>query len=476
MLAGSAGQSAMRVLFTMVLARLLTPEDFGLIATATIVTSFAELFVQFGFGQSLVQKKKISPQDVGTAYTCSLALGVAFGLSTLALAEPLAHFFEQPALAPVLRMLALLFPIKSLNQIQYGILQREMKFKALAGRDALSYLIGYGMAGIGLAILGYGVYALVWAILLQAVVYSILLSVSQQSYKIRFSYSSQSFNALFSFGKNLTLAKIFNYAATRGDYFIISKMLGAAPLGYYSRGYSLMNIPNNLAGRSVDTVLFSDFSKNQENRSKVATTLGKAYLMILRVTLPALPWFFFYAEEIVLLLLGEQWRPVIAIFQVLIVGMSFRLLYKISSSLVRGLGYMVFNRWAQFAYMLVVLAGSYVGSFIGLQMIAWTINLAIFLNFMVLTHKVVLETDYRWAMLGRAFVSVVPVTLLVAGICWLCTWGFGELHIQGFAEFIFSAGLIAIALYLCDRFLPAIAFAGQLTKALQLGQIKQLMK
>lgn len=410
----------MRVLFTAVLARLLTPEDFGLIATATIVTGFAELFVQFGFGQGLVQKKEISKDDVGTAYTSSLVLGLGFGLLLVFTAPLIATFFEQPELTGILRLLAILFPLKSLNQVQFSILQRDMKFKSLAGRDVLSYAIGYGVVGITLAYFDYGVMALVYALLVQALVYSLLLGISQRDFKLRFSFNKESYSHLFNFGKNMTLVKIFNYLALKGDYFMVSKFLGPANLGFYSRAYGLMNAPNSIIGATLNTVLFSSFSKDQNDRERQYIVLKKSFSLVIFLVFLFLPFLILYSREIVLILLGDQWLKVIAPFQILLGGFAFRLLYKISSSFLRRGKMLIFQMRSQFLYMFLVCAGSFLGSMYSIESVAWFVNLALLINFVVLTNKVVNESYLTWMDIIneslKALLFSIPLLLLSFGL------------------------------------------------------------
>ena len=466
--AGSAGQAMLRVLFTAVLARLLTPADFGLIATATIITGFADIFVQFGFGQGLVQKSNVTQKDVETAYLSSGILGIAFGIITILSAPAIATFFEQPQLTSVLYIFSILFPLKSLNQVQFSLLQREMRFKALAGRDGLSYVVGYGIVGIYLAYIGYGVYALVIATIVQAITYSFLLGMNHKKYKFGFSFNKDSYTTLFEFGKNLTLSKVFNYMAMKGDYFIVSKFLGATSLGFYSRAYGLMNMPTNLMGNVINTILFSDFSKNQNEKEKTLKRLEQSYQIILQLTIPLLPWFYFFAEDIVMVLLGEKWISVVPVFRILVFAMAFRLLYKVSVSMLKGGGYIKYQRNCQFIYMLLVIGGSYIGSYFNISAVAWFVNIAIIVNFFLLTHYVVLKTEYCWRHFLTTFFYTLPLFLIVGVMSY--TINLFNNNFKNFGPFlnvIISLCLILFVLILSDFFISKFAYDGRIKKILK---------
>lgn len=420
LLAGSAGQSMLRVVFTAVLARILTPQDFGLLATATIVTGFAELFVHLGFGKGLVQKKEIDQKDVGTAYTSSLVLGLLFAMVLFFLSPFIATFFEQAELENILRYMVILFPVKSINQVQFSLLQRDMNFKALAGREALSFALGYGLLGITLAYLNFGVYALVWGILAQAIIYSVLLGLGKKKYFILFTFHKDSFKHLFSFGKKLTIAKILNYFALKGDYFIVSKQLGVTALGFYSRAYGLMNFPNSIVGNILNTVLFAEFSKSQDDKDKLTITLSKLMKLLFFTYLPVSVLALLLAPEIIFILLGDQWSGVIIPFRVLSVAIAFRVGYKITSTLIKGVA--LTNRYVtrEVLYCMLILLGSYFGSLYGIAGVSLGVGFAILMMFLLLMQMAIEVTFYTWSiyfkMLFNSILFTITVTTPVVAI------------------------------------------------------------
>ena len=188
----------------------------------------------------------------------------------------ISSFFEEPRLILILNLLSILFPLRAFTQTFYAVLQREHDFKKIAKLDLISYIISHGLIGIVLAIFGFGVFALIFSIIAQA----LFLCISMyylKPLKIKFELNKNDLYKLMKFGNYYTLAKLFNYAAIKLDYLIVSKYISIKELGFYSKSYGLMNIPNNVIGKVLDSVLFSSFSSIQENNYAIQQSFYRIF-------------------------------------------------------------------------------------------------------------------------------------------------------------------------------------------------------
>jgi len=403
-------------MFTAILARLLTPEDFGIIAIATIVTGFAEMMVQFGFGQALVQKDEISRNDIGTANTCALLVGILFMLLIIIISSYLARFFEEMQLEKMLIFLSIIFPFRSLSQVQYSLLQRNFMFRKLILIDFISFTVGYGVISSVLAFFELGVFSIALGIITQAVLYYILFAFTKGFEIFNFSFEKNSFKQLYYFGKHLTLAKIYNYFALKGDYLIVSKFFGAETLGFYSKGYSLMSIPTKLLGKSLNSVLFPEFSSSKSDRLKSKNYLIKSYELILLTTLPLIPIILFLSEEIVFVLLGNQWSGVVSLFEIFSIGMIFRLFYKVHGAHLRGLGLVNVIQKTQLIYLVLVIGASCIGAFYSIKVVTWLINLVLIINFFMLAFislkkEQIVYTDFKFNFKRIILFTLISILL-----------------------------------------------------------------
>lgn len=380
-LTGGAGlHFLLRALFVAVLSRLLSPEDFGLLSTAMLVISLTELFVQIGIGPALIQRTKITKNHISTSITFSIFAGIALYLLFLTLNGFIEEFFRMPGLKGILNWLCLIFPLHLFSQISYSLLQKEMKFKILAGWDSLSYLIGYGFVGVTLALYGFGVYSLVIASLIQALLYSIFL-YRTSNYKIDFAFKKQEFRELISVGGGFTLANILNYFARNGDYIIIGRYMGSVELGVYSRSYTLMNMADSLFGNVINKVMFPIFSNIQEDQPKVKIGLLRSLELLLILLIPTAIFLFLNSKSIVLGFLGAQWVEAIFPFQILIIGMVPKMATKLFGVTLKGIGKIKANTYFQLFYMISIVSLSYYFRNETIVIISYAVSATLFLNF-----------------------------------------------------------------------------------------------
>lgn len=398
MMTGSGLQIVLKIGVLAILARLVSPEEFGLVGIAVIVVEFSKMFAHMGVGPAIVQFKDLEYRHLTTGFTLSLLLGTGFAGLLLLLAPLLADFFNMAALDQVLRVIAIIFLVDSFTLIGQALLQRNMQFKAIAAVEVASYALGFGAVGVLLAYRGWGVWALVAAHICQAVLQAVFITIIQPFPKSP-KFEQQAFKELVYFGGGMTLARIGNFMAVQGDNLVIGRMLGAAALGLYGRAYQLMVMPASLFGTALDKALFPAMAKVQDNRQ----LLGKAYLtgvsMIALLAIPLSVVIVLLAPEIVLVLLGPAWGAVVLPLQILACSLLFRMSYKMSDSLARATGAVYKRAWRQLLYAALVIAGSYIGQFWGIWGVACGVAVALLANFLLMAQLSMQLTGLRWAEL-----------------------------------------------------------------------------
>src|SRR5262249_39356937 len=172
---GSAAVALLKVLVLVILTRLLGPADFGLVSAALVVITFSLNFSQLGLGPALVQRPDLTPRHISSAFYASVGFGFLVAAIIWVGSPLIAQFFRMEHLTPVVRALSLVFPITGVSMVSESLLQRELRFRELANRDIYAYGIGYGLVGVVLALLGWGVWALVLAQVAQATVRTAVL-------------------------------------------------------------------------------------------------------------------------------------------------------------------------------------------------------------------------------------------------------------------------------------------------------------
>ena len=405
---GKGAQAVLQFVVTTILARLLSPLEFGVIGAAMIVVGFSEIITKLGLGQALIQKSELEPRHLGTAFSVSLAMSFLIGASVWIFAAQIAGFFNYEGLETILSVLAFLFPIRGLGIVGESLAARELRFKWLANRDAFIVLIGYVFFGIGLAYYGFGVWSLVAASLVTAMLKTILLLIAYPPKN--FMPERAAFRELIYFGGGQTIGRIFNNLALYGDNLVVGRMLGLPALGLYGRAYQLMSTQATLFGRVLDDVLFPSMAKMQGEQKRLANAYLRGVSLIALVMLPVSVVGFVLAPEIVSVVLGAQWMEVVLPFRVLALGLLLRTSYKVSDSLARATGAVYRRAWRQSIYAATVIGGAAIGQFWGVPGVAVGVLGALIVNFTLMAQLSLEIVGESWMNFFKAHTNAFFLT------------------------------------------------------------------
>jgi O-antigen/teichoic acid export membrane protein len=392
---GTGVQSFLQVTVLVILARLLTPVDFGVVAAAMVVIGFSSIFSQLGVGPAIVQRQVLETTHLRTAFTMSVSLGMLLMGVIWSSAYAISAFFRVDQLAPAVKALSLVFLLQSVSVVAESLLQRHLLFRYLASLDVIAVAVGFAGIGVSLALLGCGVWALVGAHLGQAFVKTVLLLRAQPHPK-RLLIDRQAFAELMFFGGGFTVARVANYLAGQGDNLVVGRALGAYALGLYGRAYQLMAVPAMLLGQVLDRVLFPALARVQHDRNRLAKTYRRAIALVATVILPTSIIAFLLANQLVEVLLGPQWNDAVVPFQILAAGMLFRTSYKLSDCITRATGAVYRRAWRQTIYAILVLAGASGGQHWGLPGVAFGVLCAIAINFLLMAQLSLSITGLTW--------------------------------------------------------------------------------
>jgi PST family polysaccharide transporter len=418
LLSGSGVQAVLRVAVIVVMARLLGPADFGLVAGALVLIDFVEVFSDLGIGLVIVQRHELEERHVRTGFTVSALLGLAFGAGLWLAAPALSQLMRMDGLTPVLRAMALVFPVDSLSLVASALLQRDLQFRTLARISVAAYVVGYGLVGVTLALAGLGVWALVCAYVAQTLAVSVaLLAVRPHSKRLCFDWAT--LKEMTYTGAGFSAAQIFNYVALKGDNAIVGRWLGAGALGVYTRAYGLMTMSVTIFGSAFDRVLFASLAKMQHERERMALAFRRGVALITLVILPLSAVMFVLAPEVIQVLLGPKWVEVVVPFQVLAVGMLFRTSYKVSASVARATGAVYRSAWRQGVYALLVVAGAWAGHFWGVAGVSVGVLVALAVFFALMAQLSVRLTSISWRDYLAAHAPAASLTLLVGVEVWV---------------------------------------------------------
>jgi PST family polysaccharide transporter len=313
--AGRIGQQAVVLVATAVLARLVAPEEFGLVAMAAVFTGFAAIFVDAGLSSALVHEPRLTEAHRRSAFTITVSAGLALGLLLAAAAPLIARFYGEPRLAGVVAVLALAFPLAGLASVPAALGQRTMSFRRLSMIELAGVLLGYA-AAIVAAAAGLGVWSLVVLTLTQAVVRAVALWLTDD-WRPRVGLDRAALGTLTRFGNPLVGASTVNYWMRNADNLLVGRFAGAVQLGYYTRAYALMLLPLTQVTWLAGRVMLPALTRIRDDVARMREAYLRATSLIGFVTLPAMTLLFVLAEPLVLVLLGPDWTSVVTLFRIL---------------------------------------------------------------------------------------------------------------------------------------------------------------
>lgn len=297
----------------LVLARLLTPADFGLMALAGIYLTFCSFIIDQGFGTALVQREELEPGHLDAVFWTQLAIGIGIAALTFAAADWVAGLFAEPRLAPVLQALAVFPGLTALTLVQQAQLRRELRFRALAVRHMVSALAGAAL-GIALAVLSYGVWALV-AQMLGGAAIGVVILWRASSWRPRLAFSPKHFRGLFGFGVAVFAHELVWTLTYQIDRLLLGRFAGAASLGLYSVAQRLTAIVGEMLVVGLQGMVVPVFSRVQHDREALLRGLFRGYRLIAFIALPAFAGLALVAAELVPILLGGQWKEAVPVVQ-----------------------------------------------------------------------------------------------------------------------------------------------------------------
>lgn len=420
------------------LARLLVPEDFGLIRLGFIVAGFAALFSTLGTDFALVQRLELSSRHVRVGFTLAVVTGVLLAALVFLFAPAGAQLMGEPRLTPILQWLSLTFLFDGIGATGRALLERRLRFKALFKIQLFGLVFGYAPVGIVLAVTGFGVWSLVFASLAQSF-FRVPLYWIASRHSLKPLWSRREGKELLSFGGGMSLAKLFNYFAVQGDNIVVGRMLGAAPLGIYSRAYGVMSLPNKALAQAIGSVLFPAVARVQDEPSVVRNAYLRVSGMLGFLLLPLFAGIAVLPEELVVGVYGEQWRAVGPLLRIFALAGFMRASFSAGTHFLRALGRVRMIVLLQGLYAVSMVAAVGLGvrwyGLAGAACGAAAAIIAVWLRMLFLLNA---ELGVDWKTLLHRFVG--GLTLAVpAGVASLAAkltgtaFGLGNLATVGFA-------------------------------------------
>lgn len=427
---------------SIVLARMLMPEDYGVISLILVFIYFADVFVTSGFSTSLIQKKDADEIDFSTIFFCSFAVSIVVYVILFFTAPLIADFYNIPILVPILRVFSLRIPISSYNSIQHAYVSRNMLFKKFFFSTLFGTLLS-GVFGVAAAYNGLGVWSLIIQYMTNTIVDTFVLRFTIQ-WRIKFKFSKKSATNLMKYGWKILAADLTGTFFEQLRSLIIGKVYLSSDLAFYNRGKSFSSLIMDNIGTAMMSVLFPDLSNKVDDIRQLKNTLRGAISVMSYVIFPLIGGLVVVAHPLTVVLLTDKWVMSVPYLQLLAIAAGISLVGNISLQSIKAIGRSDVVLKLEFikkpVYLILLIAGVLISPLaIAMTMVIYSIYSSI-ANARPLSRLVEYDYKEQFQDIWQPFIMTIIMCLLILGFKLIIHNDFGLLVIQV---------IVGVIIYLC---------------------------
>ena len=319
-----------------ILARLLSPSDYGLIGMLAVFISISNVFIEGGLAKALIQRQNCQDIDFSTAFVANVGISLVIYLIMYISAPRIADFYNEPILIDLTRILSLNFILGSFNIVQRAKMMAKVDFKSLAQINVISTIIS-GLVGILMAYFGCGVWALVGQTLCSTIVLIILFPIYSR-WKPSFKFSIASFRQLFGFGSKLMVTGVYSVVLNNISTICIGKFYRSQQLGFFTRASQFSELISTTSYEVIGNVTFPVLSELQNDKSKLVEVYRKSLFFTALIIFPIMILTTLLARPMIIVLLTEKWLPCVVLIQWLCLARMFTPLSAINMNILNAVG------------------------------------------------------------------------------------------------------------------------------------------
>lgn len=412
MFVGNTGGQVLTFLFGIVLARLLAPEDFGVLLTIQVFTGLAGFVAGGGMGQALVRAKDATKQDYDIVFTLQLGIGCLIYAGFFFAAPWFATLYDTPLYTDLLRVSALTFIFRPLVNLPASMLYRQMRYKAQTVVGITSLLVS-STTSILMAWLGYGVWSLIWGGIIGAA-YSAAVMLPLTRWRPGFSLDFRRGRDIARYGILVSANDIVCYLRNQVSIFILSRTLGPASVGLYNKGESLAKMPHSFITGSVYHVLFRSMAAEQDNLDKCRYLFFRSIALVAVYATPFYVGLLWLAEPLIRGVYGEKWVAAAGPLMILAFAWPFWLMDNLSGAVLAAQNWLDRELPVQIATLIITALGVIIALPYGIEGVAWAIVGAAALSSFAMHYLALKCLKANWRASLRALVPAALLSTLLA--------------------------------------------------------------
>lgn len=406
-------------LLSIIIARLLLPTDYGLIAMLSIFMAIAQTFIDSGFANALIQKKNRTETDYSTAFFFNIAISVVLYLLLYLSSPAIADFYHQEELNAITRIVGISLIINSFGIVQQAKLTIALNFKRQAIASLTAVIIS-GIVGVVMAYRGYGAWALVWQSLLNNFLRVALLWFFSKWVPL-FCFSRESFCTLFSFGSKILLSSLLHTIYTNLYTLIIGKKFSAGELGYYNRAFTLAQFPSTNLTNVIVRAVYPIQCRLQDDDEQLRSMFLKYMRMACYLIFPVMIGFCALAEPVVRLLLTDKWLPAVPLLQILCIAYMWDPIMKINHNMLNVKGRSDYFLYAEVLKKIVAFTILFLTIPFGVKIMCAGLILYAFADIIIITYYTRKLTGISLLIQIKVLLPVVLLSFSMGGLVYLTT-------------------------------------------------------
>ncbi|MEN5058399.1 lipopolysaccharide biosynthesis protein [Sphingobacterium kitahiroshimense] len=424
-------------LVNLILARLLMPADFGTIALFNVVINISYLLVNGGLSSSLIRTQTITDRDLSTVFWFNIGMTLLLYLLIFLSAPFIATFYHMPQLTTIVRVYSIVLIIDSFVNVQSVILQKNLDFKTTFKVRLPAMIVG-GLCGLGFALTGFGVWSLVYSVLIQN-----LLSTFQywfySDWRPSFVFDMEKFKYHFAFGWRIALSAILNGFFSNIYTIVIGKRFSETTLGFYNRAESLKNLPINNISTALNKVTYPVFARFSNDDEKLRNAYRKLLKLVIFIVAPLICMMVIAAEPLVRFLLGEKWLPIVPYFQIMAIGGLFQPIHFYNLNLLQVKGRADLYLRLEIIKKFLIVAAVFVGLAYGVYGILWAEVAISVISLFINTFYTAKFIRYSMGQQLADLLPSIAISCILALVVWLGS-SFLPSHLSDWGYLIIMGG------------------------------------
>ncbi|MDL2264965.1 lipopolysaccharide biosynthesis protein [Parabacteroides sp. OttesenSCG-928-G07] len=418
------------LVITAVLSRLLSPDDFGVVAVATVIIAFFNLFTDMGLSPAIIQKKELSTNDLSNIFSFTIWTGILLALFFFFCSWLIGAYYDSDILVILCQLLSINLFFASANIVPNALFYKNKEFKFIAVRTLVIQIAG-GSVAIAVALSGGGLYALIVNPILSSILLFVI-SFKRYPQTIRLTLGLSTIKKIFSYSAYQFFFNIINYFSRNLDKLLIGRYMGMSPLGYYEKSYRLMMLPLQNITQVITPVMHPIFSDYQNDLNQLSTSYEKIIRLLAFIGFPITALLFFTSKELILILFGDQWLLSIPVFEILALSVGIQIILSSSGSIFQAANdtksMFICGLFSSTLNVAGILTGIFY--FQTLEAVAWCICITFTINFFQ-CYWVMYNVTFKRNMVSffKQLVSPILATIILAVVLYGTSIFIDHLHI-----------------------------------------------